>query len=137
MPRTSKNGKQHSRTSSNRNGKQRRRRQLKERPIRPGHRHLRTKRRLVIIGGRVDEAGGKLMRGDLGRLGGRGKLVVARVASEQPGSAWEQAGEAMRGIGVRHLYPLKTESRRDDESPRAMGVLEGATAVLFTGGDQL
>ena len=138
MPRTSsKNGTQHSRTSNNGNGHKRRVRQFKERPIRPGDPRLRTKGRLLIIGGREDKADGKLILRELARLTGSGKLVVATIASEQPGSAWEQYEEAMRGLGVRHLYHLKIESRSDAESPRAMGVLEGATAVLFTGGDQL
>ena len=145
MPPTSKNGKRHSRTSnngtsngtSNGNGKHRRVRQFKERPIRPGDPQVRPKGRLLIIGGREDKAGGKLILRELARLTGSGKLVVATIASEQPGSAWEQYEETMRSLGVRHLYHLKIESRSDAESPRAMGVLEDATAVLFTGGDQL
>src|SRR5688572_14573236 len=117
MPPTSKNGKRHSRSSSNGtnngNGKHRRVRQFKERPIRPGDPSIRPKGRLLIIGGHEDKADGKLILRELARLVGSGKLVVATLASEQPGSAWERYEETMRSIGVRHLYHLKIESRSD------------------------
>jgi cyanophycinase len=49
----------------------------------------------------------------------------------------EDYEDTMRSVGVRHLSHLKIESRADAESAKAMGVLEGATGVFFTGGDQL
>ena len=105
--------------------------------MRPGDPENRPRGRLLIIGGREDKADGKLILRELARLVGSGKLVVATLASEEPGSAWEQYEETMRSVGVRHIYHLKIESRSDAESPKAMGVLEDATAVFFTGGDQL
>src|SRR5688500_15846345 len=125
------------RSSTKNNGKHRRVRQFKERPMRPGDPHTRPKGRLLIIGGHEDKNDGKVILRELARLVGSGKLVVATLASEQPDNQWEEYEVAMRSLGVRHLYHLKIESRSDAESPRAMGVLEDATAVLFTGGDQL
>ena len=120
-----------------RTGAQRRVRQFKERPIRPGDPSLRPKGRLLIIGGHEDKRDGRVILRELARLVGRGKLVIATLASEQPGSQWDEYEATMRGVGVRHLHHLKIESRADAESPVAMSVLEGATGVFFTGGDQL
>jgi cyanophycinase len=125
MPRTSQNG------------KHRRARQLKERPVRPGDPRNRPKGRLLIIGGREDKRHGRIILRELARLVGSGKLVVATLASEKPGTAWEEYEDAMRSLGVRHLHHLRVESRADAESAKALGVLEGASAVFFTGGDQL
>jgi cyanophycinase len=74
---------------------------------------------------------------ELARFVGRGKLVVATVASERPSESWDRYESILRGLGVRHLAHLQVESRRDAESPRALAALEDAAAVFFTGGDQL
>jgi cyanophycinase len=119
------------------NGKHRRVRELKERPIRPGDPGLPHKGRLLIIGGHEDKIGGKIILRELARLIGSGKLVVATLASEQPAEQWEEYEKTLRGIGIRHLYHLQVESRADAQSPRAIGILENAAGVFFTGGDQL
>lgn len=119
------------------NGKQRRIRQLKAKPVRPGDPRNRPQGRLLIIGGHEDKVRGKVILRELANLVGSGKLVIATLASEKPGSAWDDYEDAMRSVGVRHLHHLKIESRADAESAKAMSVLEGATAVFFTGGDQL
>ena len=127
----------HSSSTRVRNSRLRRVQQFKERPIRPGDPQIRLKGRLLIIGGHEDKTGGKVILRELARLVGNGKLVIATLASEQPGAQWEEYEATMRSVGVRHLHHLKVESRADAESPNAMGVLEGATGVFFTGGDQL
>lgn len=124
-----------SRTS--RNGAQRRVRQFKNRPARPGDPRVRPKGRLLIIGGHEDRSEGNVILRQLANLVGSGKLVVATVASEQPDSMWEEYEDTMRAVGIRHLYHLQVESRADAESTTAMRVLEKARGVFFTGGDQL
>ena len=118
------------------NGTLRRVRELKEQPVRPDPR-LPIKGRLLIIGGREDKVGGKVILRALADLVGSGKLVVATLASEKPAEQWADYEAALRGLGVRHLYHLQVASRADAESPKVIGVLEGATVVFFTGGDQL
>jgi cyanophycinase len=125
MPRTSNNG------------AKRKIRELKERPNRPGDPRNRPKGRLLIIGGREDKEEGKVILRALAQAVGSGKLVVATLASEKPDSAWDEYEDAMRTLGVRHIHHLRIESRADAESPRAMTVLQHATGVFFTGGDQL
>ena len=131
MPRASNNG------TKRDNGAKRKVRQLKARPNRPGDPRGRPKGRLLIIGGREDKEQGKIILRTLAEYVGTGKLVVATLASEEPGPTWEEYEEAMRAIGVRHIHHLRIESRGDAESPKAMAVLEGAKGVVFTGGDQL
>ena len=141
MPSTgrSRNGKRRNGKSGNgtaANGTRRRVRELNERPVRPDPR-LPIKGRLLIIGGREDKVGSKVILRALAQLVGNGKLVVATLASEKPVEQWGDYEATLRGLGVRHLHHLRIESRADAESPRAMGVLEGATTIFFTGGDQL
>lgn len=119
------------------NGKQRRVRQFKSRPVRPGDPRARPQGRLLIVGGHEDKDRGKVILRRLAGLVGDGKLVIATLASEHASTAWKEYEDAMRSVGVRHLYHLRIESRADAESTKAMGVLEGATGVFFTGGDQL
>lgn len=109
-----------------------------ERPLRPGRASGAHKGSLVIIGGHEDRTGErKILRAVADRLGDDGKIVVCTVASAEPGSLWEEYESAFRAIGVPHVFRLDVESREDASSPRAMRILEGATGVFFTGGDQL
>ncbi len=111
--------------------------QLKRRPVRSGTDQRRPKGRLLIIGGHDDKVDGKVILRALARAADGGKLVVVTVASEQPEAMWEQYESTFRSLGVRHLYQLRIETRADAETPRAVAILQAATAVFFTGGDQL
>jgi cyanophycinase len=109
-----------------------------ERPLRPGRAGATQKGTLVIIGGHEDRSGEKkILRAVAERLGDDGKIVVCTVASSEPESLWEAYESAFRGLGVPHVFRLDVDSREDASTPRAMRILEGATGVFFTGGDQL
>jgi cyanophycinase len=109
-----------------------------ERPLRRGRTGAVHKGTLVIIGGHEDRRGDKqVLRAVADRLGGDGKIVVCTVASEEPDSLWDDYESAFRSLGVPHVYRLDITSREEASSPRAMRILEGATGVFFTGGDQL
>jgi len=111
-------------------------RKFAEQPMRPGDPKVRPKGTLLVIGGREDKEGDKLILRALARRVGSGKLVIAPLASEQPEAVWETYEPLMRGLGVQHVYHLRLEDRSDGASVRAMSVLDDATAVFFTGGDQ-
>lgn len=111
-------------------------RQFKTEPLRPGDPQIRPKGTLLIIGGREDKEGDKIILRALAQHVGSGKLVIAPLASESPNEAWEQYETLMRSLGVRHVHHLNIEQRSDAETVKAMKVLEGANAVFFTGGDQ-
>jgi len=109
-----------------------------ERPLRRGRAGATHKGTLVIIGGHEDRTEEKkILRAVADRLGDDGKIVVCTVASAEPEALWEQYESAFRSIGVPHVFRLDIESREEASSPRAMRILEGATGVFFTGGDQL
>ena len=109
-----------------------------ERPLRRGRSSATHKGTLVIIGGHEDRTGErKILRAVADRLGDDGKIVVCTVASAVPEELWEEYQSAFRAIGVPHVYRLDVESRDDASSLRAMRILEDATGVFFTGGDQL
>jgi cyanophycinase len=110
---------------------------FREEPIRPGDVRVRPKGRLLIIGGHEDKEGEKVILRELARLTGSGKLVIAPLASESPDEMWDMYESLMRKLGVQHVHHLRIEERADGSSARAMQTLEDASAVFFTGGDQL
>jgi len=92
----------------------------------------------VIIGGHEDRQDEKrILRAVADRLGDDGKIVVCTAASAEPDELWEQYESAFRALDVPHVFRLDIESRDDATSARAMRILEGASGVFFTGGDQL
>jgi cyanophycinase len=109
-----------------------------ERPVRRGRASATHKGTLIVIGGHEDRSGEKkILRAVADRLGDDGKIVVCTVASAEPESLWEEYESAFRAIGVPHVFRLELETREEASTPRAMRILEGATGVFFTGGDQL
>jgi cyanophycinase len=109
------------------------------RPTRGAESHptVRPRGTLIIIGGREDKEGDKLILRLLADRVGSGKLVVASIASELPEEMWDTYERTFRGLGVRHLHHLKVESREEAKSDAKLRILQDATAVFFTGGDQL
>jgi cyanophycinase len=109
-----------------------------ERPMRRGRAKATHKGTLIVIGGHEDRTGErKILRAVAERLGDDGKIVVCTIASTEPDSLWEEYESAFRALGVPHVFRLDLESRQDASTPRAIRILEGATGVFFTGGDQL
>ena len=109
-----------------------------ERPLRPGRAKQSHKGSLVIIGGHEDRTGEQtILRAVADRLGTDGKIVVCTVASAEPEALWEQYDRAFRSLGVPHVFRLDIEAREQAMTAKTMRILEGATGVFFTGGDQL
>jgi cyanophycinase len=92
---------------------------------------------LVVIGGHEDKEGEKLILRDLARRAGRGKIVVATVASDQPEEYWNTYERIFRGLGVPHVFHLDVRTRDEAKSGRKVHILDDASVVFFTGGDQL
>jgi cyanophycinase-like exopeptidase len=106
-------------------------------PLRPSEAAHRAKGELLIIGGHEDKEDDKVILRYLAQRVGSGALVVVPVASEEPDAMWAQYEGVLRRLGLRHVKRLSIESRLDAESPTSLRVLQGATAVFLTGGDQL
>ena len=97
----------------------------------------RIDRSLIIIGGHEDKTDDKLILRAVAERVGNGKLVIATVASGLPKEQYEEYERLFRGLGVKHVYKLEIESRDDAKSEKALRVLDDATTVFFTGGDQV
>src|SRR4051812_6187076 len=111
--------------------------QFREEPLRPGDPRHKPKGTLLIIGGHEDKEDEKLILRRFVQLTGSGKLVVATVASGEAKASWEEYERLFRGLGAPHVFHLDVRERADADSVHAQKVLEGATSVFFTGGDQL
>jgi cyanophycinase len=111
--------------------------EFKERPLRPGDPDLRPKGRLLVIGGHEDKKGDRIILRTLAERVGSGKLIVATPATEEPQESWEEYERVFRDLGVDNVHHLHVQERADAETVEAMALLEDATAVFFTGGDQL
>lgn len=98
-----------------------------------------TKRRptLIVIGGREDKIGDALILREVARHVGSGHLVVTTVASAQPEGLFEEYEDVFRRVGLKHVSKLEVSSRADARERRVLRMLEKASAVFFTGGDQL
>lgn len=94
-------------------------------------------RTLVIIGGREDKIGAKLILREIAERIGNGKLVVCTAATRQPEESFADYDRAFRSLGVSHIHRLDIDRRSDAMSEKAIRVMEDATALFFTGGDQL
>jgi len=92
---------------------------------------------LLIIGGSEEkEENPTILRALVKRIG-KGKLVVATVASEIPDELWETYEKVFVRLGLSEVVHLDIRAREDALSEERASLLEGATGVLFTGGDQL
>jgi cyanophycinase-like exopeptidase len=66
---------------------------------------------LVIIGGHEEKEGRALILREVARRAGKGKLVVATLASEEPEEMWRDYERAFTALGVRRLEHLDVSSR--------------------------
>jgi cyanophycinase len=92
---------------------------------------------VISIGGHEDKEGEKVILHEVASRVGSGRLVVATVASNQPDEMWETYEPIFRNMGVRHVFHLDVRIREDALEDKRIRVLDDATVVFFTGGDQL
>jgi cyanophycinase len=97
----------------------------------------RSKGRLVVIGGHEDKRGEKLILRTIAELIGRGKLVVATIASPRPGESFDVYRKIFRSFGVKRVDHLHITSRKQALADPDLEALDGASGVFFTGGAQL
>jgi cyanophycinase len=92
---------------------------------------------LILIGGREDKERERLILSEVARRAGRGTLVVGTMASAEPEYQWRRYQRAFTELGVGKVAHLGVAEREDALDARRAEVLDDATAVFFTGGDQL
>ncbi|MBO0857738.1 MAG: cyanophycinase [Chloracidobacterium sp.] len=92
---------------------------------------------LIAIGGAEHKLRSNIILEEVARYIGSGKLVITTVASEEPRHYTEEYTRIFRGLGVKHIYSLIIESREEGRREAKLKILNDATGVFFTGGDQL
>lgn len=92
---------------------------------------------LLVIGGHEDKEEDKVILKEIARRARGGRLVIATVASREPEGYFDSYREVFEGLGLSDMAELYVEERSDSAAGEALATLDGASAVFFTGGDQL
>lgn len=93
--------------------------------------------RLIIIGGREEHEGERVILREVARHVKGGRLVLATIASHEPEGYLESYRAAFADLGVGEITELYVADRREASRPDKLAVLDGVKAVFFSGGDQL
>ncbi|WP_052055657.1 cyanophycinase [Myxosarcina sp. GI1] len=93
---------------------------------------------LIIIGGAEDKERECTILREFVRLsGGReAQLVVMTVATSLPGEVGATYRDIFERFGAKRVDIVDTERREDAENSRDIEIIQQATGVFFTGGDQ-
>ena len=93
---------------------------------------------LIIIGGAEDKEGEcKILREFIRRAGGRdARIVVMTVATSLPDEVGSEYRYLFERLGADRVEIVDTERREDASYSRNLEIIEDATGVFFTGGDQ-
>ncbi len=93
---------------------------------------------LVIIGGAEDKEGEcKILREFIRRAGGRkARIVVMTAATSLPGEVGSDYRYLFEKLGADIVDIVDTEQREDASYERNLEIIDNATGVFFTGGDQ-
>jgi cyanophycin synthetase len=95
--------------------------------------------KLFVIGGRVDREGDRtILREFVREAGGaQARIVVMTVATDQPRELGDDYRKTFEELRVGEIRVIDVSRRKDAFNPDSLSAIEGATAVFFTGGDQL
>jgi len=92
---------------------------------------------LIIIGGgeRKDEERAILQ--EVASRADGGKLVVVTIATAEPEETWKEYRQIFNKLGVKKVEWLDVRIREEGFKEEVVRILDQATVVFFTGGDQL
>jgi cyanophycinase len=95
--------------------------------------------RLVAVGGAEDKEGDCVILKEFVRLakGARARVVVMTVATDHPEEVGREYRNVFRRLGVDDTEVVDVSAREDAGAPEALEKIGQATALYFTGGDQL
>lgn len=98
-----------------------------------------TQGKLLLIGGNEEKSGAMaVLRTLVAEAGGdRARIEVITTASSEPKLQWEAYDAAFQAIGAGHAEPMHIGTRAEASAPALVDRIAAATAVFFTGGDQL
>jgi cyanophycinase len=92
---------------------------------------------LIIIGGKEDKKDDMLILNEISKRAQNGKLVIATIGSDVPLDVWSDYRIIFRDLGVQNIEHLSVTSIEEARQPELLSILENATVVYLTGGDQL
>lgn len=95
------------------------------------------KGKLIIIGGKEDKVGDCEILDKVAREVGNGTLCIVSVASTIGDELWEIYRKVFKNLGVKKLSHLDVLQRTKSVDEKAYKAVKDATAIFFTGGDQL
>jgi cyanophycinase len=96
--------------------------------------------RLLVIGGAEDpDEDDMTILPHLVKMAGgkKARIVICSSPSENPEEKVDTYGELFEKIGVAEVIAAPITDRKEADDPRLLEAVERATAVFFTGGDQL
>jgi UDP-N-acetylmuramyl tripeptide synthase len=98
-----------------------------------------TKGKLVIIGGGEDKEGDCTILKEFVRLAGdsKARIAVMTVATDKPKEYADKYKKVFKKLGVAETRMVDVSHRKDVHDPKALEIIEQATGIFFTGGDQL
>ena len=92
---------------------------------------------LIAIGGAEDREDTKIILNYIAERIGSGKLVISTLASGYADEVWDIYRNLFTSMGVKSVKHLCMDHRDESSEDPRLEVLADATAVFFTGGDQL
>ena len=91
---------------------------------------------LIIIGGHEKDGDREILKMVAERVGS-GKLVVCTVATTEPEESFQEYRKIFRDLGVKRVEQLDIRIREEGYAENIVSILDNATVIFFTGGDQL
>ncbi|MFL6451091.1 MAG: cyanophycinase [Bryobacteraceae bacterium] len=92
---------------------------------------------LILVGGREERSGDRTILKEIARHARSSLLLVATLASEEPGLQWDSYRQAFADLDVSDIRHLQIEGREAASDPKNLEMVDNARVVYFTGGDQL
>lgn len=98
-----------------------------------------TKGKLVIIGGSEDKKGDCIILKEFVRLAGgaKARIVIMTVATDKPQEYADEYKKVFKKLGVDDARMVDVSRRKDVHDPKSLEIIEQASGIFFTGGDQL
>lgn len=92
---------------------------------------------LVVIGGHEDKEGDCVILREIVRRVGSGSLIIATIATREPDEYFESYHKIFKQLGIKNLSRLHLEDRAESFDEKKLSMLDHASGIFFTGGDQL
>jgi cyanophycinase len=95
--------------------------------------------KLLVIGGAEDKEGDCRILKEFVRLarGEKARIVIMTVATDHPEEVGAEYRKLFKRLDAGDVKVVDISKREDTESEKALKAIEEATALFFTGGDQL